>query len=63
INKGVAFDNEVIVGDTYKPRIAAGLGVTWDSPFGPFRIDLAFPLKQQPFDDTQTLQFNVGTSF
>ncbi len=63
LNKGVAFDNEVIVGDTYKPRIAAGLGVTWDSPFGPFRIDLAFPLKKQPFDDTQTLQFNVGTSF
>ena len=54
---------ERIVGDSASPRIAVGIGVGWDSPFGPFRIDLAKILKSKPFDDTQSFGFNVGTSF
>jgi len=57
------FPNERVFGDTADPRISVGIGVSWDSPFGPFRVDLAKTLNDQPFDDTQTLQFNVGTSF
>lgn len=45
------------------PRVSVGIGITWDSPFGPFRIDMAKVIKKQPFDDTQFLQFNVGTTF
>ena len=50
--------------DSSQPRLAVGFGVSWESPFGPFRIDLAWPLLQQEnVDNPQTLQFNVGTSF
>ncbi len=62
-DSSATFEGETIVGNTFKPRMSVGIGVSWQSPFGPFRIDLAFPLKKQPFDDTQKLQFNVGTSF
>lgn len=49
--------------DTYKPRIAVGLGVSWKSPFGPFRIDISKAIRKQPSDITETFQFNVGTTF
>ncbi|MFN2101018.1 outer membrane protein assembly factor BamA [Altererythrobacter sp. MF3-039] len=54
---------EVFLGDTWKPRIAVGIGVNWNSPFGPFRIDFAHVLKKQPGDDTKRFTFNVGTQF
>jgi len=57
------FADEAIFGDTAEPRISVGIGVSWESPFGPFRVDLAKTLNDEPFDDTKTLQFNVGTSF
>jgi outer membrane protein insertion porin family len=52
-----------IIGDTPSPRMAAGIGVSWNSPFGPFRIDISKPIKKQPGDFTETFQFNVGTAF
>ncbi len=54
---------EVFLGDTPKPRLSVGIGVNWNSPFGPFRFDLAKALLKQPGDDTQLFQFNVGTQF
>lgn len=57
------FDTNCIAGDNIEPRVAIGIGVSWQSPFGPFRIDLSRALRQQLGDRTQTLQFNVGTTF
>jgi len=54
---------EVYLGDTLKPRVAIGFGVNWNSPFGPFRIDIAKALLKEPGDDTQLISFNVGTQF
>jgi len=54
---------ERYLGDTPKPRIAVGFGVNWNSPFGPFRIDIAKALTKVPGDDTKLLTFNVGTAF
>ena len=54
---------EVFVGDSPSPRIAVGIGVNWNSPFGPFRIDLAHIIRKVEGDDDKTLQFNVGTQF
>ncbi|GMM94009.1 outer membrane protein assembly factor BamA [Qipengyuania sp. MTN3-11] len=54
---------EVFLGDSASPRISVGIGVNWNSPFGPFRIDFAHVLKKQPGDDTKTFSFNVGTQF
>jgi outer membrane protein insertion porin family len=57
------FYREVLLGDSIEPRITVGIGVNWNSPFGPFRIDLSHAVKKQPGDDTKTLSFNVGTQF
>ena len=54
---------EFYVGDSWKPRVAVGIGVNWNSPFGPFRIDFARVLKKVPGDDTKPFTFNVGTQF
>lgn len=54
---------EEFVGNTWKPRVAVGVGVNWNSPFGPFRIDFAHVLVKQRGDDTKAFTFNVGTQF
>jgi outer membrane protein insertion porin family len=51
------------LGDTWKPRISVGIGVNWNSPFGPFRIDVAKALIKRRGDDTKLVTFNVGTQF
>ena len=48
---------------TWKPRVSIGIGVNWNSPFGPLRIDLAKALVTQPGDDPKLITFNVGTQF
>ncbi|APE29011.1 outer membrane protein assembly factor BamA [Aurantiacibacter gangjinensis] len=54
---------EEFVGDTASPRVTAGIGVNWNSPFGPFRIDIAYDVLSQRGDETKTFTFNVGTQF
>ena len=54
---------EVFLGDTPSPRISVGIGINWNSPFGPLRIDIAKVLRKAPGDDTKTVSFNVGTQF
>lgn len=50
-------------GDSPQPRISIGIGVNWNSPFGPFRIDFAKVLLKRDGDETKTFTFNVGTQF
>ena len=54
---------ERYVGDTPKPRVSIGIGVNWNSPFGPFRIDIAKALTKAEGDDPKLITFNVGTAF
>jgi outer membrane protein insertion porin family len=54
---------EFFYGNSAKPRVSIGVGVNWNSPFGPFRIDLAHVLLKEEGDQVQTLTFNVGTQF
>jgi outer membrane protein insertion porin family len=54
---------ERFFGDSWKPRVSVGFGVNWNSPFGPFRIDIARALLKEPGDDTKLFTFNVGTQF
>ena len=44
-------------------RAAVGFGLSWLSPIGPLRIALAQPVRKQPGDRIQRLQFQIGTSF
>ncbi|MFV0643001.1 MAG: outer membrane protein assembly factor BamA [Sphingomonadaceae bacterium] len=54
---------ESFLGNSPKPRVSVGIGVNWNSPFGPFRIDFAQVLMKQDGDDTKRFTFNVGTQF
>ncbi|SUJ19868.1 Outer membrane protein omp85 precursor [Sphingomonas paucimobilis] len=54
---------EQFYGGTWKPRVSIGIGVNWNSPFGPLRIDLAKALVTQAGDDPKLITFNVGTQF
>jgi outer membrane protein insertion porin family len=54
---------EFFRGNTPRPRVSIGFGVNWNSPFGPFRIDIAKALVKAPGDDTKLVTFNVGTAF
>jgi outer membrane protein insertion porin family len=54
---------EIFLGDTPKPRVSVGFGVNWNSPFGPFRIDVAKALLKTEGDDTKLVTFNIGTQF
>ncbi len=44
-------------------RISAGVGVSWKSPVGPIRLDLALPIKKESFDQTQFFRVSFGTTF
>lgn len=44
-------------------RVAAGLGVSWDSPFGPLRLDVSQPVVKQDYDEKETIRFSFGTNF
>jgi outer membrane protein insertion porin family len=51
------------IGDTAAPRVAAGIGVSWRSPFGLINIDVAQALVKQRYDQTQVVRFGFGTRF
>jgi outer membrane protein insertion porin family len=44
-------------------RASAGLGVSWTSPVGPFKLSYGLPVRAEPNDRIQRFQFQVGTAF
>jgi outer membrane protein insertion porin family len=52
-----------VIFDTAAIRASAGAGVSWKSPVGPIRLDLAYPLKKERFDKTQFFHISFGTRF
>ena len=49
--------------DDSSPRVSAGFGVQWKSPFGPVRIDFAQAIMKEDYDRTQVIKFNFGAGF
>jgi outer membrane protein insertion porin family len=49
--------------DSFALRMAAGIGVSWKSPFGLVRVNIAYPFLKQPLDKGQVLNFNFGSHF
>lgn len=41
-------------------RSSIGVGLVWDSMFGPIRVDYAYPVAKQPYDVTQRFSFHAG---
>lgn len=49
--------------DENKLRVSVGAGVSWRSPVGPIRVDLAKAVKKQDYDETEVFRFSFGTRF
>jgi outer membrane protein insertion porin family len=48
---------------TQKPRMAAGIGIRFNSPMGAIRLDWGFNLDPQPGERKQVLTFTAGSQF
>lgn len=44
-------------------RYSTGFGVSWISPFGPMKLNLAFALNDKPEDQKQKFAFQLGQTF
>jgi len=44
-------------------RLSTGLGVSWDSPFGPISLILSQAILKEDYDVTEALSFGIGTKF
>ncbi len=49
--------------DFAKIRVSTGLSLNWFSPVGPLKLSLGIPLKKEPGDRLQRIQFTLGTIF
>ena len=49
--------------DSSAPRATYGVGMSWLSPIGKIRLDLAWPLKMENFDRTEHFRFSFGSRF
>ncbi len=60
---GNAFNAGDKITDIDKYRKDVGAGLRWNSPFGPLRIEIGYPLDRQPGDDSYQWQFSAGAFF
>jgi len=59
-------DEDAVAGeivDKNSIRAAAGLGLSWRSPMGPVRIDVAAPYLSEDYDEKENFRFSFGTRF
>jgi outer membrane protein insertion porin family len=54
-------ESEQITADSL--RASMGLGLSWISPVGPLKLSYGTPVRKQPGDRIQRLQFQIGTAF
>ncbi len=61
-----AFVDAGVIGETYtlsQTRAAAGIAVSYVSPFGPLKLSFAQPFRTLAGDKTQKIQFQFGQQF
>ncbi len=49
--------------DSASPRMSAGVGISWRSPFGPIRMDFAEVIVKESYDEAEFFRFSFGTRF
>ena len=49
--------------DNSSPRVGAGVGVSWRTPFGLINVDLTPIVVKYKYDQTQIFRFGFGTRF
>jgi outer membrane protein insertion porin family len=55
-----SLSQSLTVADSKTVRSSIGSSLIWDSPFGPLRVDYAYPVSKASTDITQRLHFGVG---
>jgi outer membrane protein insertion porin family len=63
VNSLVLNGQTVPITDDASPRVGAGVGVSWKTPFGLINVDLAQAVVKKKFDQTQFFRFGFGTRF
>jgi outer membrane protein insertion porin family len=56
-------DNGPGIVDKESIRASVGVGISWKSPLGPLRGDLAIPVVKEKYDENRVFNFNFGTRF
>jgi len=54
-------DSDSVTFDTL--RASTGLGMSWNSPVGPFKLSWGTPIRSLPKDRIERFQFQIGTAF
>ncbi len=52
-----------VIGTDAALRASVGGSLLWESPFGPLRVDVAYPLAEEDFDETQLVRFGAYRAF
>lgn len=56
-------DSGTEIADTGSIRASVGVGLAWNSPFGPVRVDLSQAILAEDFDEKEFFRLNFGTRF
>ncbi len=56
-------ETDANVRDEASLRASVGVGMSWRSPFGPIRMDLAVPVADEEYDEKEAFRFDFGTRF
>ncbi len=51
------------ISDESSLRASIGVGISWNTPLGPIRIDFARAVLKEDIDETETIRFSFGTRF
>ncbi|MEO5340080.1 MAG: outer membrane protein assembly factor BamA [Magnetococcus sp. MYC-9] len=64
VDAGYLGESDIPVGltDAGSVRVSSGVGVHWNSPFGPLRFTLGTPLVKETTDKTRVFDFSIGSS-
>jgi outer membrane protein insertion porin family len=57
------YTGDCSVFDSLGLRASIGAGIIWQSPFGPLRLEAAYPLLKKDFDEKEWFRFSIGTRF
>ncbi len=56
-------ENDPSIQDEGSLRATAGMGISWRSPMGPVRADVAIPYAKENYDREEVFRFSFGTRF
>jgi outer membrane protein insertion porin family len=60
---GAVANPGICLADSAAVRASVGVGILWNSPLGPLRLDIAKPILKQPSDVDQLVRFGASTRF